>query len=137
MLIQRAGSGTLSPHGFTPPTWSSLTDQWTRQTPPLSCPTTILGPTTIIIGHYDSEADDFLPEFMHDVKGHNFGWDNESPPRAVEVAKFKIDWRPISNAEFYKFRMGEGRGRVKMPKSWISDVDDIKAGQFHFLSMVL
>ncbi|KIM72320.1 hypothetical protein PILCRDRAFT_99370 [Piloderma croceum F 1598] len=126
MLIQRVGSGMLSPPGFTSPIWSSLAKQWSQQTPSLSSTTTILGPTTTILGHYDSEADDLLPEFMHDVEGHNFGWDNESPPRALWIDKFRIDWRPISNADFFKFWMGEGCGMVDMPKSWIGEDDVVQ-----------
>jgi L-histidine Nalpha-methyltransferase / hercynylcysteine S-oxide synthase len=126
MLIQRAGSGTLPPPGFTAPPWSSLLDQWTRHTPSLSTPTTTLGPVTVILGHDDSEADDFLPESMHNVNGHEFGWDNESPARAVDVDKFKIDWRPISNAEFLAFQRGVGRGKVDIPKSWVDELGEIK-----------
>lgn len=130
MLIQRTGSGTLTPPGFTSPLWSSLAKQWAQQTPSLSSTTTILGPTTTILGHYDSEADDLLPEFMHDVEGHNFGWDNESPPRALWIDNFRIDWRPISNADFYKFWMGEGHGKVDMPKSWVGEDDVVQVRLF-------
>jgi len=123
MLIQRAGTGTLPPPGFRCPPWSSLSDQWTRLTPALASTTTTLGPAMITLGHDDSEADDVLPEFVHDIDGHEFGWDNESPTRAVEVGKFKIDWRPVSNAEFCTFwRSGEGQGEADMPMSWV-DVD--------------
>jgi hypothetical protein len=125
MLIQRAGTGTLPPPGFTTPPWSSLCDQWARLTPPLSSPTITLGPTIVILGHDDCEAEDFLPEFMHDVDGHEFGWDNESPQRTLKVGKFKINWRPISNDEFYTF-WREGRGRVDMPKSWVHEDGQIK-----------
>ena len=126
MLIQRSGTGTLLPPGFTAPAWSTLSAQWDQATPLLSSPTTTLGPTTIILGHDDSEADDHLPELKHDVDGHEFGWDNESPPRPVEVAQFKIDWRPITNQEFYSFWTGEGKGKVDMPVSWVDDEGDIK-----------
>jgi formylglycine-generating enzyme required for sulfatase activity len=95
-------------------------------TPSLTSPTTILGPATVILGHDDSEADDFLPEQMHVIDGHEFGWDNESPPRSVEVARFKIDWRPVTNGEFYTFWKGEGKGKVEMPVSWVDDEGDIK-----------
>jgi formylglycine-generating enzyme required for sulfatase activity len=120
----------LPPPGFTPPPWSSLSDQWTHQTPLLSSSTTTLGPATVILGHDDSEADDFLPESMHSVNGHEFGWDNESPPRAVQVAKFKIDWRPVSNEEFYVFQRGAGRGQVDIPKSWVEELGEVKVGVF-------
>ena len=125
MLIQRAGSGTLFPAGFVPPHWSSLSKQWARQTPSLSSPITTLGPATVILGHDDSEADDVVSEFMYDVDGHDFGWDNESPARAIEVAKFKIEWRPITNLEFHTFWAGEGHGNVNMPRSWVNEGDEI------------
>ena len=126
MLIQRATTGTLPPPGFTTPAWSALSVQWDQFTPLLSSPTTILGPATLILGHDDSEADDHLPELMYIVDGHDYGWDNESPQRSVEVAKFKIDWRPVTNREFYSFWKGDGKGMVEMPKSWVDEDGDIK-----------
>jgi formylglycine-generating enzyme required for sulfatase activity len=131
MLLQRAGTGTLPPPGFATPAWSALSAQWDQFTPPLSSSTTTLGPTTLILGHDDSEADDHLPELMHDVDGHEFGWDNESPQRSVEVVKFKIDWRPVTNMEFYSFWRGEGKGQVEMPKSWVNEDGDIKVRTLH------
>lgn len=126
MLIQRAGSGTLPPPGFTTPPWASLVEQWAQETPALSEATTELGPATITLGHDDSEADDFAAEFREAVNGHEFGWDNESPPRAVNIEKFKIDWRPVSNGEFYAFWAGKGAPNVKMPKSWVREDGIVK-----------
>lgn len=126
MLIQRAGTGTLPPPGFTTPPWASLVTQWAQETPPLSEPTATLGPATVTLGHDDSEADDFHPDLARQVDGHEFGWDNESPPRYVEVRKFMIDWRPISNAEFLDFWKGEGSSSVSMPKSWVNEHNGIK-----------
>ena len=133
MLIQRAGTGTLPPPGFSTPPWSSLSDQWARLTPALASTTTTLGPTLITLGHDDSEAVDMLPEFIHDIDGHEFGWDNESPKRAVEVGKFRIDWRPVSNAEFCTFWRGEGQGKVDMPKSWVDVDGSVKVCFYNFL----
>jgi L-histidine Nalpha-methyltransferase / hercynylcysteine S-oxide synthase len=132
MLIQRAGTGTLPPPGFTTPPWSCLSDEWARLTPSLSSPTTILGPATITLGHDDSEADDLLPKSIFDVDDHEFGWDNESPARAVEVGKFEIEWRPVSNAEFSAFWRGDGHGKVDMPKSWVNEHGEIKV-YLHFV----
>lgn len=78
----------------------------------------------MVLGHQDSEADDFKPEFEHQVEGHAFGWDNESPPRCVEVPKFKAEWRPVSNGEFYKY--WREHGEVEMPKSWVHEDEEVK-----------
>src|SRR5688572_24658365 len=99
MLIQRAGSGTLPPPGFNSPDWSTLSEQWS-QVPPPSSPTVTLGPAQLTMGHDDSEADDPLPHDPADVANHTFGWDNESPARVVEVARFKAEWRAITNREY-------------------------------------
>lgn len=133
MLIQRAGTGTLPPPGFVTPPWSALSAQWDQFTPPLFSRTTILGPATVVLGHDDSEADDHSPGLMYNVDGHEFGWDNESPQRSLEVAKFKIDWRPVTNMEFYLFWTGEGKGQVEMPKSWVSEEGDVKVAYFNIL----
>lgn len=129
MLIQRAGTGTLPPPGFTPPSWSELVSQWEQLTPSISSPTVTLGPATVVLGHSDSEADDMLPEFMHDVDGHAFGWDNESPQRAIQVGKFSIAWRPVSNAEFFDF-WRDHEMAVEMPKSWVCHDGEIKVRSF-------
>jgi hypothetical protein len=75
MLLQRAGSGTLPPPGFTPPPWASLAETWNSAPEPESS-TVTLGPTTITLGHDDNEADD---AFASDVGGHEFGWVSYSP----------------------------------------------------------
>ncbi|KAJ7072579.1 C-type lectin protein [Mycena amicta] len=95
MLIQRAGpTGTLPPAGFATPPWELLKQQWDSAPKPSSQFVT-LGPTTITIGHDDSEGDDFLPELELQATGHEYGWDNESPAAQVPVGKFKASWRPV------------------------------------------
>ena len=54
----------------------------------------------------------------YDVAKHEFGWDNESPQRIVNVDRFRISWRPVTNGEFRVFWEGEGKGIVKLPASW-------------------
>lgn len=126
MLIQRAGTGTLPPPGFTIPPWEDLICQWSMIPPP-STQTVIVGPATLVLGHHDSEADDQSPEYFDDVKGHTFGWDNESPERHVHVGAFKAEWRPISNHEFQQFWLREGkRLGLQIPKSWVIEDDVIK-----------
>lgn len=114
MLLRRAGNGTLLPPGFTVPPWAALSNTWDAAAVPQSTAVT-LGPEVVVIGHDDSEQDDA----SIDVKDHEFGWDNEHPKREVKVDKFKIDWRPINNGQFYEFYKGKGSGRVRFPESWI------------------
>ncbi|KAH7918025.1 hypothetical protein BV22DRAFT_920366 [Leucogyrophana mollusca] len=123
MLIQRAGTGTLPLLG-SPSPWEALASQWNATTRPPSTPTVTLGATTITFGHDDSEGDDFAPGVAGDVKGHTFGWDNESPARTVEVAQFKLEWRPITNAEYLAF--WETHREVAMPSSWVQEEDGVK-----------
>ena len=116
MLIQRAGTGTLPPPGFTIPPWSALAEQWDNVPTP-SSPVVTLGPATLVMGHDDPECCDTNPDVSEDVLGHAFGWDNESPRREVQVDKFRIDWRPITNAEFLAF-WSEANRIGGMPGSW-------------------
>lgn len=125
MLIQRAGSGTLPPSGFTVPPWNDLAEQWNNQVKP-SVKTVTVGPADITLGHCDSESEDSLPEFEHRVQGHTFGWDNENPPRTAHVKAIEFSWRPITNQEFQTFYNGEGKGKVTLPKSWIEQDGEIK-----------
>jgi formylglycine-generating enzyme required for sulfatase activity len=113
MLVRTAGKGTSPPSGFTPPSWSSLADGWDKAPLPPSS-TVKLGPETITLGHDDSERDDASKE----VGNHEFGWDNENPQRKVDVGEFRIEWRPVSNGDFYEFYEAGGSEKVALPKSW-------------------
>ena len=128
MLIQRAGTGMLPPPGFSIPPWATLAAQWDAIPPPAT-PTVTLGPCTITLGHDDQEPDDLNPALEHDVAAHEFGWDNESPARAVHVGAFRVEWRPITNGEFEAFWRGAGRGVVDMPASWVADPEDNGDGE--------
>ncbi len=114
MLLQRAGTGTIPPRGFFPPPWKVLAETWDSLPQPQT-QTVTLGPAEVVLGHDDNEADDDST----DVLGHSFGWDNEHPERTVHVDKFKIEWRPVTNGQFYEFYMGAGKDKVQFPKSWI------------------
>jgi formylglycine-generating enzyme required for sulfatase activity len=118
MLLQRAGSGTLPPPGFTAPPWSSLAATWDSMPLPKS-ETVTLGPGTVTIGHDDPEADDLNIATESDFAGHEFGWDNEHPKREAHVNKFTIDWRPVTNGQFREFYVGAGKGKVQLPASWV------------------
>lgn len=122
MLIQRAGTGTLPPTGFVSPPWDLLKLQW-DVTPAPSTDSVTLGPATLTLGHDDSEADDFVPEFEHQAEGRQYGWDNESPARQVEVGKFRVSWRPVTNKEFLPFWRS---GKAELPKSWVEEDGEIK-----------
>lgn len=124
MLIQRAGTGTLPPPGFSAPAWSTLAAQW-NAIPAPETSTVTLGPCMLEIGQDDAESDDLLPENENDVVDHIFGWDNESPKRCVEVKQFKVEWRPITNGEFLAF-WSKGNGSIPMPPSWVDENGEIK-----------
>jgi formylglycine-generating enzyme required for sulfatase activity len=116
MLIQKGGAGTLPPPGFTPPPWAALSSQWTSIAAP-SSPTVLIPTTVVTLGHNDSEADDFDAESGKpnlDVKGHTFGWDNESPVRTVAVGPFRAEWRCITNGEFLRY-WKEMEGPLRYP----------------------
>lgn len=125
MLLQRAGSGTIAPSGFVPPIWDVLAASWDAA--PIPSETTVtLGPATIELGHDDDEADDDST----DVDGHEFGWDNEHPKRQVQVGEFSIEWRPVTNGEFYAFWKKEGKEKVQFPASWIEINGDVMVCHF-------
>ncbi|KAJ6508312.1 DUF323 domain-containing protein [Mycena sanguinolenta] len=115
MLLQRAGTGTLPPPGFTPPPWESLAETWDSAPEPESS-TVTLGPATVTLGHDDNEAEDDAS--ASDVDGHAFGWDNEHPKREVHVDQFSIEWRPVTNGQFFKYYLSQD-GAVAIPASWV------------------
>ena len=56
---------------------------------------------------------------------HEFGWDNESPPRVVQVKRVRMEWRPISNVEYFEFWTTK-KDEVEMPKSWVLEDGVVK-----------
>ncbi|EAU85926.1 DUF323 domain-containing protein [Coprinopsis cinerea okayama7 len=125
MLLQRAGTGTLPPPGFTAPHWEMLVQGWNNAPVP-GKKTAVLGPASVNLGHDDDELEDTTAMDVEKVKQHEFGWDNENPKRTVEVKAFAIEWRPVTNGEFYSFYTGEGQGKVDLPASWIKGHGTIK-----------
>jgi len=126
MLIQRAGTGTIAPSvgGFATPCWESLAEVWDAAPLPPSA-TITLGPATVKLGHDDFEADDASLY----VKDHEFGWDNEHPRREIDVGKFRIEWRPITNGQFYEY-WKSAEGKVLMPKLWILQDGQVMVSKF-------
>ncbi|KAI0751764.1 C-type lectin protein [Daedaleopsis nitida] len=121
ILIQRAGTGMLPPPGFALPPWAALAAQWDA-TPPPTTPTVTLGPCTLTLGHDDQEPDDVVPALAADVAAHEFGWDNESPARAVHVGAFRMSWRPVTNGEYEAFWREAGKELgLGLPPSWVLD----------------
>lgn len=119
MLIQRAGSGTIPPLGFTVPPWESLAVEWNAAALPKDR-TITLGPAEVVLGHDDAEEKD--EEVADDVRRHEFGWDNENPRHVVHVPKFEISWRPVTNGDFYAFYKGKGKDmNVERPASWVEE----------------
>ncbi|KJA21238.1 hypothetical protein HYPSUDRAFT_203205 [Hypholoma sublateritium FD-334 SS-4] len=123
MLLQRAGSGTIPPPGFRTPNWPSLAIAWNETAYP-ETDTVTLGPATVVLGHDDNEDWDATPK--DDIESHEFGWDNEHPRRAVHIREFRIEWRPVTNGEFYRYYNGVGRNQVRLPASWVEDDEGIK-----------
>ena len=130
MLLRTVGQGTLPPAGFTPPPWTTLADGWDKAPLPPS-PTVTLGPETIRLGHDDSENDDT----SKGVENHEFGWDNEHPQRQVDVGEFRIEWRPVSNGDFYEFYNSGGSDKVALPKSWCMIDGEVSGRSFPTLQM--
>ncbi|CAK5262132.1 unnamed protein product [Mycena citricolor] len=112
MLLQRAGSGTLPPSGFVTPPWESLAEQWDSEPAPHNS-SIVLGPEMVVYGHDDLEDEDDA------VAGdHEFGWDNEHPKRQTQVGQFRIEWRPVTNGQFYRFWTTTSED-VALPASWV------------------
>lgn len=127
MLLQVAdGSlqGTLPPVGFTSPPWKLLAEananaynKFKSFHQENATPTVTLGPTSITLGHDDKDHDDSNTAL---VSTHEFGWDNESPARSVDLGQFRIEWRPISNGQFYKYFKGSAdRKGNSLPETWV------------------
>ncbi|KAJ3759454.1 C-type lectin protein [Lentinula raphanica] len=142
MLIQRSPGAlpsdlptTLPPPGFASPPWDVLAAQWDdtwessnahqSESHP-EAKTVTLGPVELVLGHDDSEGDDlkFDGSNADEVVHHEYGWDNESPARAIKIGKFKAEWRPVSNGEFAQY-WRESQGKVPAPKSWIVSEDEV------------
>ena len=126
MLLQRAGSGTIPPLDFSKPDWTSLAASW-NAAPSLDQGTIILGFDTVTIGHDDDEEKDALSDNIQLPDDYEFGWDNENPKRTVQVHKFEISWKPVTNGEFYEFYLSCNKDKVEFPASWVIEDDIVQA----------
>ncbi|KAL4063448.1 C-type lectin protein [Scleroderma citrinum] len=118
MLIQQAGSGTI------PPPWDVLVASWNTASKPASSAVVIEAPRS-------SGDNDPIKSF--DVNGHVFGWDSESLKWEVAVDAFRIEWKLITNWEFFEFykRAAQGiddldinlntklKNKLTFPASWV------------------
>lgn len=120
MLIQKAGdiNGTIPPPGIPSPDWDALSTAWgqRRNFEGQQEDKVTLGPAEVSLGHNDYEEDDMVA-IPSNEGDHEFGWDNEHPKRAVQVGKFTIERRPITNGEYYKF--WDEKKRPTPPASWV------------------
>ncbi|KAI8883365.1 hypothetical protein K501DRAFT_249721 [Backusella circina FSU 941] len=104
----------LPPAGVSEPSWKqmpyvSMTDDAIL----LDAPMVELADGNVVLGHQDSENADLT---RSDASSIEFGWDNEHPQRQVHVASFKIQSRPVTNGEYYKYY--KSTPQCKMPASW-------------------
>ena len=126
MLLQRAGTGTIPPPDFSKPDWETLTTTW-NATPIPDNGTVTLGPETIAIGHDDDEQKDMLSDDIQLLDDYEYGWDNENPKRTVEVQRFEISWKPVTNGEFHDFYLRQ-EDKVEFPASWVLEDGTVQAG---------
>ncbi|KAH7876131.1 DUF323 domain-containing protein [Lentinula edodes] len=124
MLLQRAGSGTIPPHGFAIPEWNSLASSW-KSIPPLVEDTVTLGPAVVELGHDDAEGEDELKDYKFNVEDREFGWDNEHPKRHIDVQEFRISWRPITNGQYYD-TFKKNKDKFHVPASWVEEDGEIR-----------
>ncbi|POW19153.1 hypothetical protein PSHT_04954 [Puccinia striiformis] len=112
------------PSEFTPPDWDSLAQEWNSTAEAQSEEFELIEYKTsqmITVGHDDLEADDSSSPFS---EAHEYGWDNESPSRKVEVKPFKLEPATINNQEYLDFAI-EGLPEAEpvphhlIPESWV------------------
>jgi formylglycine-generating enzyme required for sulfatase activity len=113
MLVQ--SPNIHSPRGIRPASWSKTVIE-TLPSAPLHNVTA----GTVNIGHDDFEG---LDEQESLLPGTEFGWDNESPMRQVDVAQFSIQSRPVTNGEYLQYLTENGL-LDKIPASWMRAKDD-------------
>lgn len=104
MLIQ--SPSTLPPTSNAIPQWDVLARQWAQGADDNKILTIPSG--SITMGHDDLEVEDGQLQDPKEWEGHQFGWDNEHPLVRANVAGFKVDALPISNADYLAFARETG-----------------------------
>jgi len=79
-------------------------------------PTLLLKAGTLSVGHDDLEAEDGDSTDCDWKETHEFGWDNESPKRDVQLGSVRVEVRPVTNGEYRVWWETSGRA---MPTSWV------------------
>ncbi|WAQ88150.1 hypothetical protein PtA15_9A275 [Puccinia triticina] len=113
------------PPEFTPPDWDSLAREWDSavEVEAQSREAGLIEYSTLqilTVGHDDLEQDDSSKPFS---EVHEYGWDNESPSRKVEVKPFKLEATTITNQEYLEFVLqglsdSEPIPHHAIPESW-------------------
>ena len=120
MCAQIAPGKLQCPPGFATPDWVYLSAQWDAEVAAEQRDTRSqvikFEASDIDVGHDDFEHLD--AQTAYDA-GHEFGWDNESPKRKVQVDSFHISLLPISNADYLRFFEESGRPDKLLPGSWV------------------
>lgn len=79
----------------------------------------------VTLGHRDDEsADEAKVPLTQGGVATNFGWDNETPSRAVRTEAFAIDARPITNGELLAYLEAEQVLEAEFPAAWTKMSDD-------------
>lgn len=120
MLVQ--SPNILPPKGVATPSWKLLLrkgDALPSINPLSEAPFIKISGGSVTLGHNDSESGDFS---MNANETLQFGWDNESPERQVDVTAFEIQSRPITNGEYYAYLVKTNQ-LERIPASWMKEKD--------------
>lgn len=135
MLAQ--SQNTLPPAGFTAPDWYTLARSWEaadERAGGAAARSAVIKfeAGSIILGHDDDDGADFdikatratddIADLNEQLGNPEFGWDNEHPPRKVDVGAYSISANPITNGEYVEYL--SATGKTDYPSSWV----DLSAG---------
>ncbi|KAI8371082.1 hypothetical protein BD560DRAFT_351656 [Blakeslea trispora] len=115
MLVQ--SPNILPPKNVATPSWKLFAHQ-PQPLKPLAEAAYLKMPSgSVVLGQPYCESHDYEPAISSDLI--QFGWDNESPARQVQVNEFEIQTRPVTNGEYFAY-LQETSSNV-MPASWFKD----------------
>ncbi|GAA99435.1 uncharacterized protein L969DRAFT_93896 [Mixia osmundae IAM 14324] len=118
-MLAQIGDRINAPAGFAEPDWSALAKRWDDSVTAegdLRSSEVSFEATELEYGHDDDDSAD--ADIDYDA-AHEFGWDNESPVRRVQVDSFSISLLPISNLEYSSFVQTQSDATL-IPSSWIA-----------------